>query len=135
MDEAVWIETTDGGLLRQLFGHYPTLHNSRLTSLEVDRKRDCVFAEIEYCDEPEAGEAVLRVRIRLEWYGIHSMDFWFQGAEIMAVSFDKVGSLLATRFAPCSGAQGSIVAERFEAFLTQANALPSDSEGVILRMR
>ncbi len=135
MDEAVWIETTDGGLLRQLFGHYPTLHNARLTSIEVDRSRDCVLADVEYCDESEPGETPLRVRMRLEWHGIKSMDFRFQGSEIMAVSFGKVGPYLETRFAPCSGAQGSIVAEKFEAILTQAQALPSDSEGIVLKMR
>jgi len=135
MDEAVWIETTDGGLLRQLFGHYPTLHHARMTSVEVDRGRDCVLAEVEYCDETEAGEAPLRVRMRLEWHGIRSMDFRFQGSEIMAVSFGKVGPLIETRFAPCSGTQGTLVAERFEAVLTQAQALPADNDGIVFKMR
>ena len=135
MEDAIWIETTHGGLLRQLFGHYPTLHNARLTTIEIDRKLDLATAEIDYADETDNDDAILRVRIRLEWHGIQTMDLSFQGSEIMAISFEKQGAWIVTRFAPCVGAYGSIVAERFEAILTQAESLPVENEGVRLRFR
>jgi hypothetical protein len=106
-----------------------------MTSIEIDRGQDRVFADIEYCDETEVDEAPLRVRMRLEWHGIHSMDFRFQGSEIMSMRFDRFDRLICTTFAPCSGTQGSIVAENFEAILTQANALPAENDGVVLKMR
>ena len=135
MDDSVWVDTTNGGLLRQLFGHYPTLHQARMITLEVDRAADRVSADIEYVDEPDSGDAPLRVRMRLEWHGVKSADLWFQGNEIMTVRFDRTGRNLVTTFAPCSGTQGSIVADRFEAILTQAQALPTDAEGIRLKIK
>ena len=130
MDDAVWIETTDGDLLRQLFGHYPTLHEAKLTSLSMDRAADRLVADIEYCDEADANDAPLRVRIRLEWLGVKLVDLNVSGVEILSIQFDRSGPLLTTYLTPCSGTQGRIVAERFEALLTQAHSLPIDAESL-----
>jgi hypothetical protein len=135
MDDAVWVDTTDGGLLKQLFGHYPTLHQARICAIDIDRGKDLIAAEVEYADETDAGDAPLRVRMRLEWRGVRSLDMSFQGVEVMDIHLDRQDGLIATVLAPCTGAQGLILAERFEAILTEAQALPSDSEALRLRYR
>jgi hypothetical protein len=135
MDEAVWIDTTDGDLLRQLFGHYPTLHEARFTGLEIDRSSGSVFADVEYQDETEPGDEPLRVRMRLEWHGVKELDLQVTGVEILSVQFSRDGALLTTHLVPCSGTQGKIVSERFEAVLTQAHSLRNETESIRIRMR
>ncbi len=74
-DDVVWAETTDGGLLRQLFGYYPTLHDAVILEVEIDRASDRVAIIVDYNDM--IGEDVtqhLSVRIRLEWHGVVSLE-------------------------------------------------------------
>ena len=132
MDDAVWVDTTDGGLLRQLFGFYPTLHDARMVRLELNRKADVLTAMIEYDDQPEEGDSHLRVQIELEWKGIRVLNLDIGGTELMSMDFEKKGEDLETRFEFSSGVQGTILAAEFEARLVQSHTLPLDAESVKL---
>lgn len=130
MDDVVWVDTTDGGLLRQMFGFYPTLHDAKLVCLELNRKDDLLTATVEYVDQPEGGESVLRVQIELEWRKVKLMNLTIGGTELMAIDFEKKGEDLETRFEWSTGVQGTIVAAEFEARLVQSDTLPLDLETV-----
>ena len=65
-DDAVWAETTDGGLLKQLFGFYPTLHDARILSIDIDRASDRIQMVVDYADvvgDDDGQELSARIRL------------------------------------------------------------------------
>lgn len=116
-DDAVWAETTDGGLLRQLFGYYPTLHDAKILSIQFDPANDRVAMVIDYTDT--VGEDLdqhLSVRIRLEWQGIVSLELPLAEVDLMGVDFDRNGTNIVTKIDTCGGS-GKVVSERLQAVL------------------
>ncbi len=64
--ETLWADTTDGDLLRHLFGYYPTLHDAQFTEFkwEIEPKR--LTGCVDYTDSREDGQSV-SAQIALIW--------------------------------------------------------------------
>lgn len=131
-EDTVWAETTAGGLLRQLFGYYPTLHDARAHSIEIDGGRETVTLDVDYTDRGIDGEKSLRVRMRLIWSGVKEAEFSSYDTDILEMRFEREGDLLRTRFDRGMGFAGSILSEGFEAFLEKVD--PPDREQEISRI-
>ena len=126
--DALWAETTDGGLLQQMFGQYPTIHDAHIHRLEIDRSADQVTMTLQYEDEAQGADRGLLVRVRLIWSGVRRLEFELDGPNISAMTLSAEGDLVRTDFAPGLQSSGVIVSENFEALLDQvqpAGELPS----------
>ena len=132
--EAVWAETTDGGLLKQLFGYYPTLHDAVLLSINIDRAADSVEIVVDYNDMlGDDHTQHLSVRIRLEWHGIDSMDLPLDCRDFYDLQFSRKGHQILTTIGTDSG-QISVVSDSVEAILVRLD--PGDhDDGPQLRYR
>jgi hypothetical protein len=127
-EDAVWAETTDGGLLRQLFGYYPTLHDATVVSIEIDRAADRMEMVLDY--EDMVGEDVtqhLCARIRLQWDGIESFDLPLGYEDLMGLDFGRKGERILTTLEVWPGVFGSVVSDSVEAILVQMD--PGESDG------
>ena len=126
-DDAVWAETTDGGLLKQLFGFYPTLHHATIVSIDIDRLSDRIALVVDYSDKAEEGEGQdLTARIRLEWQGIASFEIPLGETDLHSLSFGRKGNQIVTSLETWPGVFGKVVSESVEAILVQLD--PGDPE-------
>ena len=127
-DDAVWAETTDGGLLKQLFGFYPTLHDAVILSVDVDREADTIQMVVDYVDM--VGEDTtqhLSVRIRLEWHGIESFEIPFAERDLYFLDFGRRGNRIVTTI-EMTGGIGTVVSDHFEAVLVQMDPGEHDDQ-------
>ncbi len=119
-EEAVWAVTTDGGLLRQLFGYYPTLHDSVIVSVEIFRASDRIELTVDYSDMAEEDDReLLSARIRFEWTGIELFDFPLGFEDLYGISFSKSGDKIRTDLEMWPGIFGAVISETVEAVLLQ----------------
>lgn len=127
-EDAVWAETTDGGLLKQLFGYYPTLHDAKILSLEIDRPSDRIHLVVDYNDMiGDDHSQHLSARIRLEWHGIESFDLPIGDEDLYSLDFGRQGNRILTRFETWPGVFGMVVSDTVEAILVQID--PGESDG------
>lgn len=120
--EAIWAETTDGGLLRQLFGAYPTMHNAVILGLDTDFSTRSITITVHYSDE--VGEASqMCARINLIWTGVERADLPFADNAMMSLKFARLGNLIVSSIETSPGQFGEIVSESFEAVLKQVDPL------------
>jgi hypothetical protein len=126
-DDAVWAETTDGGLLKQLFGFYPTLHDARILSIDLDRAGDRIQMVVDYADivGDDDGQE-LSARIRLEWIGIASFTLPLGDTELVSLDFDRQDQQILTTIETWPGVFGSVVSESIEAILVQIDPRDAD---------
>ena len=133
--EEVWAETTDGGLLRQLFGHYPTLHDASIRMISIDRKADMIAMTVDYRDSVGVDDRqTLAVSIRLEWRGVESMDLPIDETNVFGLDFERDGAKVVTNLEVYPGVFGKIVSETVEAVLVQVDSARTDDRPWI-RMR
>ncbi len=133
MDEhdAIWAETTDGGLLRQLFGYYPTMHDAIVRELRFDARRNVTMI-LDYQDSPEGGGEELAVRVELRWAGVRSVDFDVRENFLMGLECSRDGDDLRTTFREGFGIAGTLVSERFEAILSLLDPIVEPAESLRL---
>jgi hypothetical protein len=137
-EAAVWSQTTDGGLLHDLFGNYPTLHDARVRSIDIDRAADRVSMMVDYADMPDEGEGDLKVRMSLVWSEVRSLDLNLRENHLHQVDMRAKDGAIVVEFEQAFGIGGKIVAERFEAILVQVDPPELDTfeQGIInLRYR
>lgn len=127
-NEVVWSETTDGGILKQLFGYFPTMHDARIRSLEIDRPSDRVTMVVDY--EDFVGELAdrneLSVRIVMEWRRVRAVELTVSENYLMGMELKRNGDLVRADFQTGFGAFGFIEGEGFEARLEKVDPLPDD---------
>lgn len=131
--EAVWAETTDGGLLKQLFGYFPTLHDARIRLLEID-KSGRVTMTLDYEDQVE-GSPDLRARIRLVWEGVGAMELTLGESDLSGMKIRRAGDLIRSEFEFGIGSFGFIESERFEATLEKLDPPPGDDQDDRMTLR
>lgn len=126
-EDAVWAETTDGGLLRQLFGYYPTLHDARMLSIDIDRTTDSIKMVVDYNDMVgDDDDQELAARIRIEWHGITSFQLPLGDIDLVSLDFDRKGNQIETTVETWPGVFGAVVSDSVEAILVQID--PNDPE-------
>ncbi len=120
--EAIWAETTDGGLLRQLFGSYPTLHNAVILALVVDLPSNSVTLTVHYSDE--GGESNgLSIEMNLIWKGVERFDLPFAENQMMGLQFARHGNQIVSSIEASAGVFGEIVSDEFEAVLKRVDPM------------
>jgi len=125
-DDAVWAETTDGGLLKQLFGFYPTLHDAVILSVAIDRDADIVHMVVDYRDMiGEDDTQHLSARIRLEWHGIESVELPFAERDLYFLDFGRKGDQIVTTI-EMTGGIGTVISDSVEAILVQIDPGEAD---------
>jgi len=128
-DDAVWAETTDGGLLKQLFGVYPTLHDSKIVSVKIDRASDSIQMVLDYADM--VGEEVdqkLSARIMLEWRGVIAFEVPLGDADLVSLDFGRRENQIVTMLETWPGVFGTVISESVEATLVQLD--PGDPDEI-----
>lgn len=124
-DETVWAETTDGGLLQQLFGYYPTLHDAVLRSIEINPAADLITMDVDYQDMVgDDPDQEMKVRIRLEWREIESFVLPLDIKYFGGLGFKRKGDKIITSL-EFMGEFGSVTSESVEAILVKMD--PGDS--------
>lgn len=135
VNETIWAETSAGGLLKQLFGCYPTVFEAKVLSIEIHRPSEMVLMELEYRETTEMEEGQkLTARIRFEWSNVHQLDLPMDFDEVMNVEFRKGNDHLVTLLEVGPGVFGQVVSERFEAVLVKLDPGPRD-ETAWIRLR
>jgi len=120
--DAVWAETTDGGLLRQLFGYYPTLHDAVIRTVELSRGGEALTIVVDYNDAvEEADRDGLTVRIRLIWRGVRRFEFPIGDEDLLSVDFKRQGDRLITSLETWPGMFATVDSATFEAELMQVD--------------
>ena len=124
--DAVWAESDSGGILHDLFGYFPTLHDARVRELRYDGPGRRLELVVDYQDRPDLGEEAssqdLHVRIRLVWTGVIGValdhyENWIYGVDFKSLPDGGI----RTEFHEGMGLQGWVEAEQFEALLDQAD--------------
>lgn len=133
--EAVWAQTTDGGLLHQLFGYYPTLHDAVIRTITFGGDL-WVSMIVDYRDSMEGGDAPtvnddLAARIRLEWTGVREFSFPLGDENLLNLNLSRRGDLIETTLETWPDTFGTIVSETFEAVLMQVDPGPVDERARI----
>ena len=133
--DAVWAETTDGGLLKQLFGSYPTLHDALVVSIEMDRASDTAQITVDYEDVSDEDDTqLLSARIRLEWQGVEALEIPLGYDDMFGLSFRRSGDKIRTDIEMWPGIFGYVISDTVEAVLIQLD--PGDPAGPpVLRYR
>ena len=112
------METSDGELLRSLFGYYPTLHDARIRALAFDMSARSATMVVDYEDLIESTDRNhLDVRIRLEWSGVRKCSFPFAETYVLEMNLKRVGKLVRTELLIGGTEWMTIESEAFEARL------------------
>ncbi len=119
-DETAWAETTDGALLKQLFGYYPTLHDARIRRIALSPGSDAVEMTIDYRDTVDGGES-LSVRIILVWEAVRAMELNVSSNYLSAASIRHTAYGFRADFELAFGTHGFVESERFEARLEKVD--------------
>jgi hypothetical protein len=126
-EDAVWAETTDGGLLKQLFGYYPTLHDARMLSIEIDRAEDTIHMVVDYNDMVgDDDDQELSARIRIEWHGITSFEVPLGDIDLVSLDFSRQGNQIETSIETWPGVFGTVISDTVEAILVQIDPGEAD---------
>ncbi len=127
-EESIWAETTDGGLLKQLFGYYPTLHDASILSIDIDRPSDRIVMVVDYSDYlAQDDDREFSARIQLEWTGISSFELPLGDEDLLSLDFAREGDQIVTSLETWPAVFGTVVSDSFEAILVQID--PGDFEG------
>jgi hypothetical protein len=122
--DAVWAQTTDGGLLQQLFGHYPTVHEALIRAVKLSAAASKLQIVLDYLDTGSRNEQ-LKARVCLEWSGVQRFDLPVDLEHIVSLSFRRREAKLVTYLETWPGVFGTIESEGFEAILSQLEPGPS----------
>ncbi|MHB8636643.1 MAG: hypothetical protein ACYC96_09240 [Fimbriimonadaceae bacterium] len=123
--DAVWAETVDGGLLHQLFGFYPTLHDATIRSITYSRGMDRLEMTLDYEDEAE-GDTPLRARISIAWTGVQSAKLGIEDNFLTGLRFKRRADQIVTELKTMDGADGEVVSEAVEAKLVALDPTPEE---------
>lgn len=128
--EAVWAETTGGGLLKDLFGYYPTMHDARIRRIVFDRQENSVEMLMHYYDATEVNPAAgdLHVLVVLTWLGVRAFEMTIDDNDLMRMEIARKDDLIRMDFTFCCGTSGHIESERFEARLEKLDPLLDKDE-------
>ncbi len=127
-DETVWAETTDGGLLKQLFGFYPTMHDATILSINIERPSDRITMVVDYSDGVgDDDRQELAARIRFQWQGIISFEIPLGDEDLLSLQFGREGDFIVTYLETWPAVFGKVVSETVEAILVQID--PGDYDG------
>jgi hypothetical protein len=130
-NDAVWAETLDGGLLHQLFGFYPTLHDATIRSITYSRKSDELAMVLDYEDESE-GDAPLQARISLSWTGVKRMTLGIEDNFLTGLTFKRNGNQIVTLLKTMDQADGEVISDTVEARLVSMDLPKEDSPPPIM---
>jgi hypothetical protein len=130
-NDAVWAETLDGGLLHQLFGFYPTLHDATIRSITYNRSADELAMVLDYEDESE-GDAPLKARISISWTGVKSMTLGIEDNFITGLKFKRSGDQIVTMLKTMDQADGEVVSDTVEAKLVSMDIPKEESPPPIM---
>ncbi len=128
--DAVWAETTHGGLLRQLFGYYPTFHDARLREIVVEAATRNVEMVVDYSDrvEDQDTDKELAVRIRLKWEDVEEMNLDCGESYLMGFEITHFQGKMKGTFELGFGTYGTIISRGFEAILEKVDPPEFDSD-------
>jgi hypothetical protein len=128
--DAVWAQTTDAGLLQQLFGHYPTMHDAVVRQIDLTGFPLRITMVVDYTDLVEGPNGLpqdgLSARFRLEWGGVTSFDFPLGDEDLLSLDLARQGTRIVTTLETWPGVFGTIVSDTFEAVLMQMEPGPDD---------
>ena len=127
-DETAWAETTDGALLKQLFGYYPTLRDARIRRVDLSPGSDSIEMTIDYHDTVDDGGDSLTVRIVLVWGAVRTMELNVSSNYLSATTIRQVDGCFRGEFEFGFGAHGFIESERFEARLEKVDPASVEDE-------
>lgn len=113
--DAIWAQTTDGGMLQQLFGHYPGIHDAYIRGIELKGTTLQIVAD--YVDV--ADEDRLAARMILEWTKVVLIDLPLELEHVISIAFSRLDNLLVTTLETWPGVFGQIRSDGFEAILSQ----------------
>ena len=130
-EDALWAQTTDGGLLHQLFGYYPTLHDARVRELTIAQGK--VTLILDYHDRAESGDE-LKARVRLEWGGVRELDLPLGLEDLYRFELSRSGDDIVAHLEDAAYGAGRVVSETFEVVLMLLDPGPTD-EPARLRYR
>lgn len=133
MDEndAVWVEMPEGGLLRDLFGFWPTFHNAVLRSVEFDPASERLLMTVDYADEAVDGDSELEVVVEFIFGGVQSVDLGLRGNDVDQIRFRKRSDFIETNMEFCDGSEGKIVSETVDASVKRLDPGPGDSDETV----
>lgn len=129
--DAVWAETEDGGLLHQLFGFYPTLHDATVRTITYHRDGDRLEMVVDYEDEAE-GDTPLRARISLTWTGVDRATLGLTDNFVSGLHFKRQGDRIVTHLKTMDQTDGTVVADHLEARIVSLDPAPDTAPPPIL---
>jgi len=112
----LWADTTDGDLLRHLFGYYPTLHDATITEFVWKAGSRTLTAYVDYDDLAEDGEYAgqeVSVQIALIWTGVTRASLPMEEYSIIDFGFRLRADQLETWWTVFND-QYSVTAARFD---------------------
>lgn len=133
--EEVWGETTDGGLLKELFGQFPTLRESRLSDITFVPRDDAIELLVDYTDAVHEGPDSLSVRIRMVWKGIQGLSLPVSDGYVSNLTLQRRGDLIRAEFEFGFEQFGYIESESLEAKLEKVDPLVEGDKPIVLRYR
>lgn len=133
--DAVWAQTTDGGLLQQIFGHFPTMHDAVIREINLSSHPLAITLVLDYTDLVEGPNSLpedgLSARMRLQWTGVTTFDFPLGDEDLLSLDLDRQGDRIVTTLETWPGVFGTIVSDTFEAILMQVDPGPDDDRAWI----
>lgn len=133
-NDAIWAEMPEGGLLRDLFGYWPSFHESELKSIHFDPANDRLNVAIDYIDEVTERDSGLMALVELVFTGIRSVDLELRANDIMDLRFKRLKDGIESRIEFCDGSAGRIVSDSVDASIRSLDPLPDDSTQGLIRL-
>ncbi len=133
-NDAIWAEMPEGGLLRDLFGYWPSFHDSELKSIDFDPANDQVRIAIDYIDEATERDSGLMALVELVFTGIRIANVELRSNDIMDLKFKRIKEGIESRIEFCDGSAGRILSESVDASIRTLDPLPDDATKGMVRV-
>lgn len=108
-----------GGLLKDLFGYWPTMRDARVRTIEFDPAGDKLMVTLDYTDKPTDAIAEISARIVLTWGGVKSVELDLLSDDLTEMEFRRDGGTIETFMIFAGEARGRIVSESVDATLNR----------------
>ncbi len=132
--DAIWAEMPGGGLLHDLFGSWPSFHNSELKSIRFDPAEDKLILLVDYIDDDPERDVGLAALIELVFSGIQLFEMELRNFDIMNLCFKKPHEFIDTEINFSDGSLGKVVSESVDASLSQLDPSPDGCHEGIVRL-
>jgi hypothetical protein len=120
----IWKGVKGADKLFEIYQYFPTLHDAKIRSFEINLEGREFYLTVDYCDFiKEPGDEVA-TRFMIRWGNVQMANFDWRGEDLYGMKFSKAGDFIKMKFE--FGFNGDLISREIE--ITNVEIEPENDE-------